>query len=396
MKVVIVHNANQQPAGDDVVVAHESEMLEAAGHKVVFFRRSNWDVDSYTGLRKISLAKSTVWNSDTRQDFARVLREEKPDVVHVHNTFVMISPSIYSACCDARVPVIQTLHNYRLLCPAATLFRDGKVCQECMQHSLLRSVEHGCYRNSRSATAATAMMLGFHRVRQTWNREVSCFVALSEFSRNKFIEGGLPAEKITVKPNFIDPDPGNRTGDGKYAIFVGRLSAEKRVDMILQAWKRLTTEIPVLIVGGGPEEERLRKQAAQEGIANVRFTGKITREQTIAALNDARFLIFPSEWYEGFPMTLAESFACGTPVICTRMGTMQEVVADERTGLHYSPGDAGDLAQKVEWAWTHPAEVRAMGNEARKEYKLKYTAEKNYPMLMNIYERAMEGQCRAA
>lgn len=396
MKILIAHNANQQHAGDDVVVEHESTLLESAGHEVVFFRRSNWDVESYTGIRRINLAKNTVWASDTKRDFARLLQEEKPDVVHVHNTFVMISPSIYSACCEARVPVVQTLHNYRLLCPAATLFREGKVCEECMQHSLLRSVEYGCYRDSRSATAVTALMLGVHRLRRTWDREVSCFVALSEFSRSKFIEGGLPADKIAVKPNFVDPDPGNRTGDGEYAIFVGRLSPEKRVEMILQAWKHLGTKIPVLIVGGGPEEERLRKQAAEEGIANVTFAGKLPREQTIAALNDARFLIFPSEWYEGFPMTLAESFACGTPVICARMGTMQEVVTDGRTGLHYKPGDAEDLARKVEWAWTHPAEVRAMGSEARKDYKLKYTAEQNYPMLMEIYQRAREGQCRAA
>jgi glycosyltransferase involved in cell wall biosynthesis len=396
LKVVIAHNSNQQHAGDDVVVAHESKLLEGAGHRVVFYKRSNWDVDSYKGLRKISLAKQTIWASDTRRDFARLLREEKPDVVHVHNTFVMISPSIYSACVEARVPVVQTLHNYRLLCPSATLFRDGKVCQECMQHSFLRSVKYGCYRDSRSATAVTAMMLGFHRLRKTWDREVSCFVALSEFSRNKFVEGGLPANKITVKPNFVDPDPGKRTGDGDYAIFVGRLSAEKRVDMILEAWKRLRTAIPVMIVGGGPEEEKLRKQAEQEGIPNLRFTGKLPREQTIAALNNARFLIFPSEWYEGFPMTLAESFACSTPVICAGMGTMQEVVTDGRTGLHYTPGDADDLARKVEWAWTHPEEVRAMGREARNDYKLKYTAEKNYPMLMEIYQRAREGQCRAA
>lgn len=396
MKIAIVHNANQQHGGDDVVVAHESKLLEAAGHKVVFFRRNNWDVESYTGVRKISLAKRTVWASDTRRDLARLLQEEKPDVVHVHNTFVMISPSIYSACCEARVPVVQTLHNYRLLCPSATLFRDGKVCQECMQHSLLRSVKYGCYRDSRSATAVTALMLSFHRLRKTWSREVSCFVALSEFSRSKFIEGGLPAGKITVKPNFIDPDPGNRSGDGEYAIFVGRLSPEKRVEMILEAWKRLGTPIPLLIVGGGPEEERLRKQAEQEGIANVRFTGKLPREQAIAALNNARFLVFPSEWYEGFPMTLAESFACGTPVICAAMGTMREVVSDGRTGLHYTPGDAEDLARKVEWAWTHPEQVRVMGKEARKDYNLKYTADKNYPMLMEIYQRAVEGTCRAA
>jgi glycosyltransferase involved in cell wall biosynthesis len=392
---MIVHNANQQYSGDDVVVAHESKLLESAGNQVVFFKRSNWDVESYTGLRKISLMKETVWASDTKRDLARVLREEKPDIVHVHNTFVMISPSIYSACCEAGVPVVQTLHNFRLLCPSATLFRKGKVCEECMQHSLFRSVAYGCYRGSRGATAATALMLKFHRLRDTWHREISCFVALSEFARNKFIEGGLPAEKIAVKPNFIDPDPGNRTGDGDYALFVGRLSHEKRVDMILAAWKRLRISIPIFIIGGGPEEEQLRAQATQEGLTNVHFKGKLPRERTIAALNNARFLVFPSEWYECFPMALVEAFACGAPVICARMGSMPEVVIEGRTGLHYTPGNVDELVHNVEWAWTHPREMRTMGELARKDYEARYTAERNYPMLMEIYRRAMEGQCRA-
>lgn len=390
-----MHNANQQQAGDDVVVAHETKLLEARGNQVVPFRRSNWDVESYKGLGKLKLAARTVWSTDSKRDFARLLKEEKPDIVHVHNTFVMVSPSIYSACCEAGVPVIVTLHNYRLFCPAATLFRNGKVCRECMQHTLLRSVQHGCYRNSRAATSVAALMLSFHRMRATWDREISCFVALSQFARDQFIEGGLPARKIAVKPNFIDPDPGNRNGDGEYALFVGRLAQEKRVSMILAAWKRLRIPIPIRIIGGGPEEERLRAQAAQDKLANVHFTGKLPREQTIAALNNARFLVFPSEWYECFPMTLAESFACSTPVICSRMGTMSEVVRDGRTGLHYTPGNVDELAERVEWAWTHPQEVRAMGKEARKDYEAKYTAEKNYPMLMEIYKRAMEGQCQA-
>ena len=394
MKVVIVHNSNQQHAGDDVVVAHETKLLEAAGNHVVLFKRSNWDVESYKGLGKLELAVRTVWSIDTKRDFARLLREEKPDIVHVHNTFVMVSPSIYSACSEAGIPVVQTLHNFRLFCPSATLFRDGKVCEECMQHSLLRSVQYGCYRNSRAATSVTALMLSFHRLRATWNREISCFVALSEFARGIFIEGGLPAKKIAVKPNFVDPDPGNRNGDGEYALFIGRLSPEKRVSMLLAAWQRLKISIPVLIVGSGPEEASLRAQAEQLGLTNVQFTGQLPREKTIATLNNARFLVFPSEWYECFPMTLAESFACSTPVICSRMGTMHEVVSDGRTGLHYTPGNVAELAERAEWAWTHPREVREMGKEARKDYEAKYTAEKNYPMLMEIYKRAMEGQCQ--
>jgi glycosyltransferase involved in cell wall biosynthesis len=395
VKVMIVHNANQQVGGDDVVVAHESKLLQSAGHQVVFFRRDNWAAKHYTGLRKFGLAKQAVWASDAKRELALLLRDEKPDVVHVHNTFVMISPSIYSACAEAGVPVVQTLHNYRLLCPAATLFRDGKVCEECMQHSLLRSIQHGCYREARSATAVTAAMLAFHRFRETWSREITCFVALSEFSRSKFIEGGLPAHKVVVKPNFIDPDPNNRVGDGDYALFAGRLSPEKGVDTLVSAWKQLHTDIPLVMVGGGPEEARLRERVAREGIKNVELKGKLSREQTLAALNNARFMVFPSVWYEGFPMALVEAFACSVPVICSRMGTMPEVVADGRTGLHFTPGDADDLARKVEWAWTHRDEVRTMGKEARHDFESKYTAEKNYPLLMGIYERAMEVPSRA-
>jgi glycosyltransferase involved in cell wall biosynthesis len=393
LKVLIVHNANQQPAGDDVVVALETKLLQDAGHQVLEYRRSNWDVEKYTGLKKISLAARTVWAKDTKEDFARLLQQEKPDVVHVHNTFVMISPSIYSACVEAGIPVVQTLHNYRLLCPAATMFRDGKVCQECVQSSLLKSVQHCCYKGSRATTAIAAAMLQFHWMRGTWQREISCYIALSEFARSKMIEGGLPAHKVMVKPNFVSPDPGNhRTGIGDYAIFVGRLSPEKRVATILDAWKLLKSPVPIYILGGGPEEDMLRARVKQENIANVEIKGKIPREQTIAMLSNARFLVFPSEWYEGFPMTLAESFACGTPVICSRMGSMQEIVSDRRTGLHFTPGDAADLARAVEWAWAHPQEMRAMGAEARNDYEQKYTAEKNYPMLMNIYRHAMNGK----
>ena len=235
MKVLLVHNAYQQPGGEDIVFEQEAQMLKRAGHQVVLYRRSNWEVESYRGLRKISLAKGALWNSDSRGDFLRLLREEKPEVVHVHNTFMMISPSIYSGCYELRVPVVQTLHNYRLLCPAATFFRNGKVCEECLGGSLWPSVKHACYHGSHTTTAVVAAMLATHRLRHTWEREISCYVGLTEFSRNKFIEGGLPAEKIFVKPNFVSPDPRTRTGNGHFALFVGRLSPEKRLSTVLSA-----------------------------------------------------------------------------------------------------------------------------------------------------------------
>jgi glycosyltransferase involved in cell wall biosynthesis len=318
------------------------------------------------------------------------LREEKPEIVHVHNTFMMISPSIYSACREANVPVVQTLHNYRLLCPAATLFRKGKVCEECIGGSLWPSVKYGCYRASRLTTAVVATMLTSHRLLGTWERHVTCYVALTEFSRGKFIEGGLPPGKIFVKPNFVSPDPFARTGIGDYALFVGRLSPEKRVTTVLAAWKRLPPSIPMKVIGGGPDRTQLEAQAAESGLTNVQFLGHMPREKTLAAINNARFLVFSSEWYENFPVTIAEAFACCTPVVASNLGAMKEIVSGGRTGLLFSPGDSEDLSQKVEWAWSHPDEMRVMGIEARREYESKYTAEKNYTLLMEIYQRALE------
>jgi len=387
LKILLVHNTYQQPGGEDIVFQQERRMLEHAGHQVISFVKTNWDVQSYKGLRRVSLAKRTIWASDARQELQRVLRQEKPQVVHVHNTFVMISPSIYSACAEAGIPVVQTLHNYRLFCPAATFFRDGKVCEECFQ-SLWHGIEHGCYHDSRAATAVVATMLVSHRVRNTWNREISYFVALSEFARSKFIEGGLPGDRVLVKPNFVYPDPGARTGDGDYALFLGRLSPEKRASTVVAAWKHLKIPIPLRIIGAGPDQAKLQAQAARDGLTNIRFEGHLPHDQALAAINHARFMLIPSEWYETFCMAIAESYACSTPVICSRMGVMQELVIDGRTGLHYTPSDPEDLARKVEWAWTHPDEVRAMGKAARAEYEAKYTAEKNYPILMSIYERA--------
>jgi glycosyltransferase involved in cell wall biosynthesis len=392
LKVLLVHNTYQQPGGEDVVFQQEAQMLKKAGHQIVLYQRSNFEVQEYSGLRQISLAKGAVWASDTRRDFLRLLREEKPEVVHVHNTFMMISPSIYSACCEAEVPVVQTLHNYRLLCPAATLFRNGKVCEECVGGSFWPSVKYGCYHDSRPTTAVVALMLTSHQLRGTWKREVSCYVALTEFSRDKLIEGGLPANKVFVKPNFVDPDPRARTGDGDYALFVGRLSPEKRVSTVLAAWKKLPLSIPIKVIGGGPDRPQLEAQAVKDGLSNIQFLGQVPRDQTLAAINKARFLVFSSEWYENFPVTIAEAFACCTPVIASHMGAMKEIVEHGRTGLFFTPGDPEDLARRVEWAWTHPAEMREMGIEARREYESKYTAEKNLPMLMEIYRRAKDGK----
>jgi glycosyltransferase involved in cell wall biosynthesis len=390
MKILLVHNSYQQPGGEDVVFEQELELLKRAGHTVIAYRRSNWEVDAYQGIRRLDLMRNTIWSKDTRKEFSSLLLQERPKLVHVHNTFVMVSPSIYSACQEAGVPVVQTLHNYRLFCPAANFFRDGRICKDCVEHSLVHAVKHRCYRGSRAATATVALMLAVHRQRQTWIRDINRYIVPSAFARTTVVEAGLPANKVFVKPNFVHPDPGARANlGGDHVLFVGRLSPEKRVSTLLAAWTRIRQRIPLVIIGGGSDRPQLEREAVRENL-DIRFHGQMPRQQTLAAIRQARFLVFPSEWYETFAVTIAEAFACGVPVICSRLGAMQEIVEDGRTGLHFTPGDADDLAEKVDWAWNHPERMQSMAKEARKEYENKYTAEKNYPRLMEIYECALK------
>lgn len=391
MKILLVHNSYQQPGGEDVVLEQEAQMLKRANHQVLVYRRSNREADNYHGLRRIHLALQTVWAADTKKEFARLLEREKPDLVHVHNTFFMISPSIFSICRQLGVPVVHTLHNYRLYCPASTFFRDGHVCEECVERTLLRGIAHACYRDSRPATATVAVMLALHRYRQTWTQEVNCYIALSEFARNRFLKAGLPPEKLFVKPNFVYPDPSARlTTEGDYVLFVGRLSKE-RISTLLAAWHSLSkTRIPLVIVGGSPNLEDIKKETFRHGLTHVSFKGHLPRNETLTVMRGARFLVVSSEWYENFPMVIVEGFACGVPVICSRIGAMKEIVQDNQTGLHFSPGDDKDLAEKVEWAWNHPGHMRMMGEEARHVYEMNYTAEKNYPLLIEIYRHALQ------
>jgi glycosyltransferase involved in cell wall biosynthesis len=389
LKILLAHNLYQIPGGEEVVLEQEKRLLETAGHNVITYCRSNHEIERFNALERLTLIGRTIWARDTEREFSRLLAQTNPDIVHVHNTFFMLSPSIYGACKAHGAPVVQTLHNFRLLCPSVTFFRDGKVCEECVDHGLWRSVYHGCYRDSRIATASVALMLGIHRLVGTWEKSVTCYIALTEFGRKKFIAGGLPAEKIAIKPNFVHPDPGERTKQGEYGIFVGRLSREKGVATLLRAWVQLPRDYALHVVGDGPERESLEAQARQLGLSNVHFRGHLCRNETIAAIKSARFLIVPSGWYETFGMCIAEAFACGTPVICSHFGAMAELVLSGRTGLHFSPGHSDDLARQIAWAWSHPNQMNAMGREARAEYEAKYTPERNYPILMEIYRRAV-------
>ncbi|MGA2631175.1 MAG: glycosyltransferase [Terriglobia bacterium] len=414
MKLLLIHNQYQQPGGEDVVFQAERAMLTAARHRVIPFVVHNDSIQASSAWERVKLSAQTVWSRESYRETKALLGRERPDVAHFHNTFPLISPSAYYACREAGVPVVQTLHNYRLLCPAATFRQNGSICEKCVTGGLSNGVLHGCYRGSRAATAASALMLGAHRWLGTWNEVVDCYIALTEFSRRKFVEGGLPAEKIVVKPNFVAPDPllgcsgdvpiaeskiidgGPRSDRGRrqpqlqegYALYVGRLTYEKGVRTLLRAWRN--TSIPLRVVGDGPLRQELEDDASSHGLSQICFHGRLASDELMPMMKGARFLVLPSEWYESFPVTLAEAFACGVPLIASRLGAMQEIVADGRTGLHFTPGDADDLAAKVEWAWTHPEEMQAMGRAARAEYEAKYTAERNYDMLMGVYQKVLQ------
>ena len=389
MKIVIVHNTYQQPGGEDVAVAAESSLLERRGHSVIRYSRSNDEMAMMSAPRRLLMVKDMIHSEKSKREILDLLRDERPDLVHVHNTFMMVSPSVFEACREAGIPVVQTLHNYRLLCPGWSLCREGKVCEECIESGLWRGVWHGCYRDSRLMTAAVTLMLQVHRMRGTWSHDVGGYVALTNFARDKFIEGGLPASRIGVKPNFLELDPGKRSSSGGFALFVGRLSAEKGAEVLLRAWQKLKGTIPLVIMGDGPLREPLESEAAAQNLSNVTFAGWRSRGEILSAMKSASLLITPSLWYEGFPMTVVEAFACGIPVICSRLGGLREIVEDGSTGLHFNPGDAEDLAVKLDLLWTQPAQLAAMGRAAREEYKRNYTAERNYELMMQIYARTM-------
>jgi glycosyltransferase involved in cell wall biosynthesis len=386
MKVLSVHNSYQLPGGEDLVFAQEADLLRAHGHQVVLYQASN---DQVTGMNPLVLLGKTIWNRQIEGELRALMQREKPDIMHVHNTFPVISPAAYYAANAEGVPVVQTLHNYRLLCPSATLFRDGHVCEDCVGKEIpWPGVMHSCYRSSRMATAAGAAMLATHNYKKTWTKAVSGYIALTEFARDKFVQAGYPAEKILVKPNYLQVDPGLGEGKGNYALFVGRLTPEKGIGTLLEAWRQIGHELPLQIAGDGPLASDVEKGAA--GMEGVSWLKWLPRPEILQKMKDASVLILPSTWYEGFPMILAEAFAVGLPVIASNLGSMSSIVTHQRTGLHFESDHAGGLADAVRWWIGHPAETARMRVQARLEYEAKYTAAVNYAELMKIYESILK------
>lgn len=387
--VIVVHNHYQRPGGEDQVVGAEVALLRSFGHETQLFTLDNSTIAQMGSLR---LTRATFWNNDVYDTLRALFRKHAPLVAHFHNTFPLVSPAAYYAARDEGVPVVQTLHNFRLVCPNGLLFRDGHACEECVGRSVAwPGVVHGCYRGSRSTTAVTAAMIAWHRARGTWATAVDMYIALSQFSRGRFTEGGLPKDRIAVKPNFLARDPGAGDHAGGYGLFVGRLSPEKGLGVLLDAWSQLATPYPLKVVGSGPLEARM-----DECGPAIEWLGQQPTERVMMLMKDASFLVVPSECYENFPVTIVEAFATGLPVIASRTGSLAEIVRDHETGLHFRSGDSSDFAATIEWAVQHAPEMRTYGQNARLEFEQKFGPEQNYSLLRTIYGLAAEHSAAAA
>lgn len=397
MRILLIHNSyrSAQPSGEDMVVAQELELLTAAGHEVV---RHFVESDSIAGMTKIEKAKvpfRVTWSPADRRKVAQLLATHDIDVIHLHNPFPLISASILAAAKDFGVPVVMTLHNYRLFCAAGTLLREGKPCTACLPRSSVPALVHGCYRDSRAATAPLAVSIDVHRLRGSWSDGVTTFVVMSEFARSMMTRYGIPDGKITVKPHFI-PRPDTladaQAPDAPFGLFLGRLSKEKGADVLVDAWKPSMGTL--VIAGSGPLEEELRLKARAHG-DSVRFVGALPRDQAMRLLSRAQYLVNPSNAFETFGLTVVEAFAHGVPVIVPDHGVFSELVESGTTGLRFTPGDSHALADALD-VMSDPSTCRAWGETARSVYLERYTPEANLVLLEHVYRSAMSGSSAPA
>jgi glycosyltransferase involved in cell wall biosynthesis len=384
MKILIAHNHYQQPGGEDIVFENEARLLTSAGHDVRTLVVSNDMIASPIG--KALAAIRTVENPVGIAAMAQALEGFRPDLVHVHNFFPLLSPAVYRVCHSAGIPVVQTLHNYRAICSAALLLRKGKTCRLCVKGSPIWGVIHRCYRGSVIGSAAAGRMIAVHRKRQTWSKAVDRYIALTEFGRSIFVEAGFPPDRTEIKPNFIE-DPGAPSEDWRRdgVLYVGRLSSEKGVRYLVEACT--SRGYPLRIAGSGPELAALRESAPP----NVTILGNLSRDAVMNEMKHAAVLVVPSIWYEGFPMVIIEAFACATPVIASKIGALAELVEDGATGFHVPAANSPALAERIGLVLQNPADGRRLGRTARRIFMERYIPEVNLRALETIYNRAIDG-----
>ena len=387
MRVLIAHNAYRYRGGEEQAVESDRALLEAHGHEVRLYLRDYGEVARMDGaFGGARLALSALWNVRTYLEVRRFIRARRPDVLHAHNIFPLVSASVYRAAHAEGVPVVQTLHNYRLVCPASTLLRDARPCELCVGHTPWRAVRYRCYRDSRAQSLALAAVLTAHRLFGTWRDDVDAYIALTEFGRRIFIRGGLPADRIFVRHNAVKAQPARDYAGARSAVFVGRLSREKGVDVLLDAWRSLP-QVPLEIIGDGPLASEVRAAVARPELAHVRVLGELAHREVLAHVGAAGMLVFPSLCYEGFALAIAEALAQGVPVVGSRLGAQAEIVRDGVSGLLFRAGDATTLRDAVRRLVDDDEFARQLSRGARTEFEKRFSPELSYRALIDVYQR---------
>ena len=384
--VLIVHNYYQIPGGEDTVVTNEKDLLEKYGHKVILYSRDNNELKSMRKLRKILLPLTTIFNIRTYREIKRIIKREEIDIVHVHNTLNLISPSVYYAAKNMKVPIVQTVHNFRLLCPGATFFRNGHICEECIEKGLRCALKHKCYRGSRLQTLVCVLSTKFHRMTGIYKK--INYICLTEFNKKKLLELNQIREKnVFVKPNFAFEFANkdlNKERDEQF-VFVGRIDKLKGIEILLNAWKILGKNAPKLIIcGAGPMEEWCRRYIHKNKL-NIKMLGYVTNREAHEIIKNSKALILPTQWYEGFPMTIVEAFSVGTPVLCSDIGNVGSIVKNGELGYKFD-ATPKELVKSIDKILNKPISY----DKIRSTYEIKYSASSNYQMLKKINSEIKE------
>jgi glycosyltransferase involved in cell wall biosynthesis len=388
VKILFIHNKYKQYGGEDVAVELETAVLIKKGHEVKTILFNNTTIDGF--FSKIAAGIRSIYNFSSAQEISKVISHFKPDVIHIHNLFFIASPSVIYAANRHKIPVILTLHNYRLICANALLLRNNEVCELCTQKKFpLAGIKYRCYRNSAAESAMVTAITGIHRFRNTWKNKVTAYITLNEFSRSKLLHSSLhvPEHKMITKPNFV-PDPGEGDSDREnFFLFAGRVAKEKGVHVLAGAFAAMPG-YKIIIVGDGPQKKELQEKFSS--YSNICFTGQVEKKQVSEYMKKCKALICPSIWYEGAPLTIIEAFSTGTPVIASRLGSMAESIIDGFNGLHFTPGDADDLCKKIELFIKETEQHSMFYKNARQSYLEKYHEDIHYNAVLKIYEDAIK------
>lgn len=388
MRILFAHNRYQFSGGEDSVVRDEMDLLRRHGHRVELLEQNN---DAIRGLRgSLVAAVSNFYSARSRTRMKQAIHDFRPEIIHVHNWFPMLSPSIILEADSSAIPVVQTLHNFRMLCANALLFRDGVVCTDCLGKPFpIDGILHGCYRGSRAGSAIVTAANAFHRRLRIWDR-VDLFLAVSGFQREILLRAGWPEEKVAVKPNFVHADLQTDDGNAEdFALYVGRLSPEKGIRTLLSAWNAGKIQSRLKIIGDGPMRDEVLRCASAN--PRVEYLGRKLPEDVYREMAKARFLVFPSEWFETFGLTIVEAFAQGTPVLAADLGCARELVEESVTGHRFQPGNPEALALGAT-RFSLGEDYQRMRTNCRNLFLSKFTAEINYTLLTDLYARAVSAR----